>query len=404
MRRCVKVWKGRRKGPFEEEMEETMVKRRKMIPEKRSVFKPQEDAKFSPSVAATAGGFFPAGDSNECHVDKVSGMGRAKKDESSEPSDVDVGFFGKLYSWLKEQVDEEIGMRCKAKPTGRLFPLPSSSDVLSQLFPKTPNLVLGALRCLVWSLNSLNGEGVEGPQSASGYQNVVLGGLLDDCERVCAWKVPDDPPSWKQFLKVKGVDYKGDEVLTAQSMRWENVESALPKEVGSVNLEDVVEKGCLYYVRHFEEYLLDPADQQCVRPSRVMVPPDNWEVFCANLSNLGVFSRIHEDEVFKVQGKPSLNGLFGVSKNEYSGPWEVMRIRMNLVPLNGVIRGIDGDVGTLPTWAGMPPLHLQPHEDLIVSSGDLHLSGARKLAPLPCLQSPSPGKSQGRKAWQLVSL
>ena len=44
---------------------------------------------------------------------------------------------------------------------------------------------------------------------------------------------------------------------------------------------------------------------------------------------------------------------------------------MNLIPLNGVVRGFDGDISTLPSWAGMAPLHLQPHEDLLVSSEDV---------------------------------
>ena len=48
-----------------------------------------------------------------------------------------------------------------------------------------------------------------------------------------------------------------------------------------------------------------------------------------------------------------------------------MRIIMNLVPLNAVCRGIDGEVSTLPSWAGMAPLHLQPHEQLLISSEDV---------------------------------
>lgn len=48
-----------------------------------------------------------------------------------------------------------------------------------------------------------------------------------------------------------------------------------------------------------------------------------------------------------------------------------MRIIMNLIPSNGICRGIEGDVSTLPSWAGMTPLNLQPHEELIISSEDV---------------------------------
>ena len=217
----------------------------------------------------------------------------------------------------------------------------------------------------------MNGEGTEGPRTASDFQVSVIGGLLKDCERVYGWSSPLDAPTWEEFFRVKGVDYKGEEVLTAQVMRWENVAPALPPEVGSLPLEEVVEAGCRHYVLNFEEYLLDPQDQVPVKPPRVLVPPDGWDEFCSRLLELGVFSRVHEDDVYQVGGRPLLNGLFGVSKHEFSGQFEVLRIIMNLIPLNQVVRGFDGDVSTLPSWAGMSPLHIQPHEDLLISSEDV---------------------------------
>lgn len=71
------------------------------------------------------------------------------------------------------------------------------------------------------------------------------------------------------------------------------------------------------------------------------------------------------------QYKPVLNGLFGVSKHEFDGPWEVQRIIMNLVPLNAVCRSFEGDVSTLPSWAGMTPLTLLPNEQVMISSEDI---------------------------------
>ena len=199
----------------------------------------------------------------------------------------------------------------------------------------------------------------------------MLDGLCKDCTRVAGWEFQGPDLSWRDFFRVKGIDYKGEEVLTAQTMRWANVSPALPLEVGSVPLEDVLELGCRHYVLHFEDYLLDPSDQTLVKPPKVMVPPEDWGNFCANLLKLGVFGRVHEDDLYEVRGKPLLNGLFGVTKNEFQGDTEVMRIIMNLVPLNAVCRGIDGEVSTLPSWAGMAPLHLQPHEQLLISSEDV---------------------------------
>ena len=72
-----------------------------------------------------------------------------------------------------------------------------------------------------------------------------------------------------------------------------------------------------------------------------------------------------------MQGKLLLNGLFGVTKHEFEGDWEIMRVIMNLVPVNAVCRALDSDISTLPSWAGMSPLELVSDEELVVSSEDV---------------------------------
>ena len=325
-----------------------------------------------PEVAATTEGFFPKRDAlTGALVDDAvnSGMGRVVSAKSEVVSD-ERESLGGLVNWLEGRMGDFLGRLCKTKPTGRVFPLPSSPLLFSRLFPQSSPLSRCFLRCLVLSLNSLNGEG-DGGEVASEYQIALLGGLLEDCLRVSEWRMQGKAPSWDEFFKVKGVDYKGDEVLTAQTMQWENVKSALPDEIGGVPLEGVVEKGCRHYVLNFEDYLLAEEDQVVVRPPRVLVPPDAWECFCQNLIAKGVFSKVHEDDVYRVKDQLLLNGLFGVSKQEFDGDWEVHRIIMNLVPLNAVCRGLEGDVATLPSWAGMSPLNLEPGEELVVSSEDV---------------------------------
>lgn len=297
-------------------------------------------------------------------------MGRGDGAKSEAMSEGNWESLGDLMGWLESRTDDFFGRLCKTKPTGRVFPLPSSPLLFSRLFPLSSPVARCLLKCLVVSLNSLNGEG-DGGAVASEFQKELLGGLLEDCQRVEGWRMAERAPSWSEFFKVKGVDYKGDEVLTAQTMQWENVQSALPTEVGGVPLEEVVEKGCKHYVLHFEDYLLADEDQTVVRPPRVMVPPDAWETFCENLLAKGVFSKVHEDDVYRVKDQLLLNGLFGVSKHEFDGQWEVLRIIMNLVPLNAVCRGMEGDVSTLPSWAGMSPLNLDPGEELVISSEDV---------------------------------
>eukprot|EP00438_Fugacium_kawagutii_P004839 Skav221060 [mRNA] locus=scaffold3118:62102:67689:+ [translate_table: standard] len=199
----------------------------------------------------------------------------------------------------------------------------------------------------------------------------VLNFLHEQCARYVEWETGDDLPSWEEFFRVRSIDYRGEEVLTAQSIEWENVSPALPKEVGSVDLASVVKLGSLHYVENFEDYLVPPEDQVYVKPPKVMVPEEGWHKMCQGLLDTGVCSLIHEDDVYRVQGRLLLNGLFGVSKHEFQGPWEIRRLIMNLVPCNRICKSMDGDVSTLPSWNGMNALCLQPDENLVVSSEDI---------------------------------
>ena len=272
---------------------------------------------------------------------------------------------------IEGRLDFFIERLCKTQPSGRTFPLPTSFTNLSQVCPLVPEKVIRVLRMVVVSLNSLNGEGLWNDEMPSAFQRSVLMGLLSDCKRMCDWT--DEMPSfnWSDFFRTRGIDYKGEEILSAKAMRWENVESALPDEVGDVALEEVVEKGSRHYVLNFDQYLLAEEDQTYIKPPRVLVPAEHWESFCKSLLDKGVFSRVHESDLCCIDDQPVLNGLFGVSKGEFKEGFEAMRIIMNMVPLNHICRGMDGDVATLPSWSGMSPLTLMPDEDLVVSSEDV---------------------------------
>ena len=277
------------------------------------------------------------------------GIGRGVAEKGAEDSPKGTGNVGELFAWLEGVLDNCLDRHCKTEPLGRTFPLPTSLNVLSQAFPHVSPGDLKTLKVLAASLNSLNGEGVWNDQYPTPFQLKVLEELRVDCTRINEWKESLPQVTWVDFFKHRGIDYKGEEILTAQYMEWENVRPALPAEVGGVNLEEVVELGSAHYVRNFEEYLLPENDQPYTKPPRVMVAPDKWEIFCRELLDRGIFSKVHEDDLHRVSGLPVLNGLFGVSKGEFEGNYEVMRIIMNLIPVNRICRGIDGDIATLPS-------------------------------------------------------
>ena len=146
---------------------------------------------------------------------------------------------------------------------------------------------------------------------------------------------------------------------------------ALPQEVGTVDLEKVVSGGCLHYVSHFTQYLVAAESQVYTKPPKVMVSDDDWGPMCEGLLSRGICGIIRESQIHRVEGRPLLNGLFGVLKEETDGGHEVHRLIMNLIPLNKLCKGVEGDVSTLPAWPSMNSYFIQPHENLLISSEDV---------------------------------
>ena len=262
---------------------------------------------------------------------------------------------------------------CKAQPIGEgIFPLPTvhvkGLDHLLTKYPGADVLFFNMCR----GLNSLAGWGFDQiRKEASPVQQGALAYLFKQADRVTRWSEKISELSWEKFFQVKGVDYKGDEVLTAHPIEWKCVAPALPSEVGTVDLEEVVTLGTKFYVGQFEDFLVPEEDMVPVRPPKVMVLQEHWEEMAQGLIGKGICEVIGEDEVYKVKGQPLLNGLFGVSKHEWEGGVEIHRLIMNLIPVNQVCRNITGDVATLPSLSGLAPLFLGKEEQLVVSSEDV---------------------------------
>lgn len=258
------------------------------------------------------------------------------------------------------------------KNSKAVFPLPTSRVHLLGAFPGLASALLDWLMCVVVSLNSYWGCEIFSDQPPNEIQLRCLHGLVRDVDRFCG--IPATVPStcWKDFFKVKGIDYKGDEVQVARRFSWANIKPALPGEVGSVPLSDVCTLGCHHYVNRFEQYLKPKPEWAQLTWPRVMVDDADWGDVCRGLVESGVCVFIKEEDVFDTGRGRLLNGMFGVTKEEFTPEGtEIFRLIMNLVPLNGMCSPITGDVDTLPAWSSMNPYFLQPYENLIVSSEDV---------------------------------
>ena len=112
------------------------------------------------------------------------GLGRVVAEkERLPPGDALVGM-GDIGIWLQGRIDGLLFLLCRVKPSGKIFPLPSSLSTLGALFPLEPDPVMSWLRCLVLSLNSLNGEGLEMSNPPTEFHKKILSGLIEDCRRI----------------------------------------------------------------------------------------------------------------------------------------------------------------------------------------------------------------------------
>ena len=106
-----------------------------------------------------------------------------------------------------------------------------------------------------------------------------------------------------------------------------------------------------------------------------MIEDQYWGAMCTGLVSSGICCYLESERVFQTGSGPLLNGLFGVSKDDWTEDnIEICRLIMNLVPLNNISESLVGDVDTLPSWGMMNPLFLQPGENLLVSSEDVKCS------------------------------
>ena len=275
----------------------------------------------------------------------------------------------RILQWLLEVVP------LRSKSTGRcsssVFPLPTSSSLLRGICPSLGEDELSWLTCICVSLNSVWGEEVHYDGEVNEVTQECIKLLCADVIRFSSMMGVVAEFEWETFFSTRGIDYKGDEIKTAQQFSWANISPALPREIGVVPLSEVCTLGARYYVDNFDLYIRPREEWSLKRAPRVMVPDSQWAGVCQGLLECGICTLVPKDEVFHVNDVPLLNGMFGVTKDEWSNGVEVYRLIMNLIPLNQICYPLQGDVETLPMWSMMNPFQLQPTEQLLISSEDV---------------------------------
>lgn len=320
-----------------------------------------------------------------------------------------MGDLGRL---VFHELSEVVPLRSSStgtKGSKDLYPLPTSESVLENLLPTLTKEGIGWMQAICLSLNSVWGCGFCNDEVVHPVAMACLELLSKDVSRFQSMKVNLGDFSWTAFFRTRSIDYKGDEIKTARNFCWDNIRHALPSEIGRVPLEEVCTLGAKHYVEHFDSFIKPPEQWERSRPPRVMVSDDDWPAVCSGLVNTGICTFLEREEVFSLGEDLLLNGLFGVSKDEWVRETEVFRLIMNLVPLNGIAHSLRGDVDTLPMWSLMTPFYIQPSDRLLVSSEDVRCFfytmsvpsswwkylAFNKVVPQDCL----PSDLQGREVY-----
>lgn len=277
-----------------------------------------------------------------------------------------LGEMGELLSNILFQIDEELS--CRPRPMGRVDLMFSSSTFrMASDVPPTHRFLVAVTA----GLDSMHGVQA-GP---CGGNDKVRRAVQKRLGRVLSSAVVMDEPipltAFSDFFSTRGLDYRGEEVKLAKPLTWEGVEPSLPAEVGTLDVRDFCDLGILHYINNFEDFLV-PMDMRRVgKAPRVIVEPSEWPMLARGLVRRGICEVMLEDGIYHLDGKPLMNGMFAVSKDEFQGEVELLRLIMNLKPCNDLCRPLEGDTSTLPMITSLGALYLDDNEVLMTSSEDI---------------------------------
>ena len=116
----------------------------------------------------------------------------------------------------------------KTSSPGEIFPLPVDSIMDQPSLVHLSQEVRMVLRAVVMSLNDVYDCRPRRDQKVSPLHVRVFMLLGEEVGRYLEKLPCFGELSWKEFLRVRSIDYKGEEVKTAQQTSWANLAPALP--------------------------------------------------------------------------------------------------------------------------------------------------------------------------------
>ena len=221
------------------------------------------------------------------------------------------------------------------------------------------------------------------------------------------------PDEWERELRAKRVNYSGEEMLQCHPLTLKQILPSLPptEHGGCVPAIDWVGNMTRFFLLNPRSFVVDDVGQEL--PSlqgKIHIPQHELEPVVAELVKRNICGWVPLQHVLHYRGQPVLNGMFGVekpSKLEDNSP--VLRVIMNLVPSNSVLRQLSGGTASLPYIGQWLSVVLEGDQQLKIWQSDM--SAAFYLFALPepwwgnlCFNVIKPGYQLGLPSNQLFAL
>eukprot|EP00438_Fugacium_kawagutii_P006075 Skav200576 [mRNA] locus=scaffold917:283975:288745:- [translate_table: standard] len=179
----------------------------------------------------------------------------------------------------------------------------------------------------------------------------------------------------REDLSKKMTSYNGEEIGTPEILTMEQVEPALPPAThgGSIPVASWVDGRTLWYLTHPDECVVEDKGQELPKLQKKVHVLDEDRLDLGNLLvNRRICTWVPEQKVHTFRGTRILNGLFGVKKDSKvpSGK-SVLRLVMNLIPTNAILKEIRGRVDSLPNICSWCNIVLEEDELLSICQSDM---------------------------------
>ena len=249
-----------------------------------------------------------------------------------------------------------IAAQAKLLPRQRSpLPMPPIGSPLAE-----HHWVEAAVRALNWLAT---GDAVVSQKPGSAMQNSLLQVLERSLRVLSQLEAHEfDTVAIESYWRPKSVNGYGEEVHRAFPFSWANVEHSLPQRelAGILDCTEICAGGIRDFIADPFKYLKPERSRVWTRCPRVMVSSDDWPEVASGLISRRICDVIPLREVLHVDGKPVLGGLFGVPKMEEVNGVPVLRLIMDLRPINQLFEAIAGDLHTLPMLSQLFPLGAIP--------------------------------------------